>query len=119
MSNPAQIPGSWSRPEIVGVDDIPFPTHISPSLLSLTPVPDDSTGTQFSLDMFVTWAPGEGEGEEQRKKRQEDLPIVRPELMVTQYTVVVGDEEITEPYDPIPFSSVQRNINVSSYSKYY
>ena len=58
----------------------------------------------------MTWGPPEeGEG---RRKRQQELPVTRPELTVTQYTVVVGEEEILEPYDPIPLSSVMRVINV-------
>lgn len=101
--------GNWSEPEVIQVDDVPPPSQIVPQLLELTPVVDSQGGVSFRLVMRVEW---ESSAEETRRRRRRQAVSAPTE--VTQYTVVVGEQEL-EPYDPIPISSAQRHVDVRSF----
>ena len=108
-SNKADEEGDWSEPDEISVEDIPPPSNIDAQVHGVLPSVDEGV-VSFSLVMTVSW---EGSGPSQTGQRKKRQAALMPNMELTQYTVVVGTEEIEGPYDPIPTSSIQRDINVS------
>ena len=108
--------GAWSEPNEVIVEDIPPPSNIVAQVHGVLPLVNKQGVVSFSLFVTVSW---EGTGPSQTGQRKKRQAVVMPNMELTQYTVVVGTEEIEGLYDPIPTSSIRRDINVSYKLHYY
>ena len=119
--NLALLAGNWSEPEELILLNIPSPSDITARQIGVArivgeselPTQDASNGDEMPMldEDFVTfrvmlelsWQPPLSS-----RKRQ-----VITELEITRYTIVVGADEIEEPFGEIPMESSQQDAVVS------
>ena len=103
----ANIEGKWSNPELINIEDIPPPVNIASELTSAEIVIDNDGIKSYRVTMTVNWENTIPTPETTRKRQ---APVREAEMTITGYTIVIGDEQIEEPYGEIPGSSIQRAV---------
>lgn len=98
---------------MINIDNIPPPATVNALLVEAIPTFNGSV-ISFSMVMDVMWVTSSSNSSSLPGRLGKRAAVQAAQMQVTSYTVVVGVEEILEPYGAIPMSSIQRGIIVSA-----
>ena len=126
----AELPGKWSSPEVIYVEQIPYPVMVDiPTLSNIMPVRNvDGVLISFSFTLEINLSieptddpiiPTNISTTPPIFKRRKREAVLESGMVVSEFGIAIGFKPVEDPYGDVPSSSVEIVIPVCMYMPFY